>query len=103
MKYLKVVSLVTLSLLLFAFGKQNSGAIQGNIAPAQGIQQVLIISGPDTIPAPHVNGKFIIKNLPSKTYTVLVKAVPPYLDFSLNEVAVIDSATTDIGQIKLLK
>ena len=103
MKYLKIATFVFLSLAFFAFKPQYSGAIQGNIAPAEGIQQVLVISGIDTIPVTHANGSFLIKNLPAKTYIVLVKAIPPYLDYTLNEVAVIDSATTDIGNIKLLQ
>ncbi len=103
MKYLTVIALAILSLSLLAFSKQNSGAIQGTIAPAQAIQRILIISGTDTIPVIHNKGKFLLKNLPAKTYKILIKAAPSYLDYSLNEVAVIDSATTDIGQIKLLQ
>ncbi len=103
MKYLTVITLAILSLSLFAFSKQNSGAIQGNVSPVQGIQRILMISGPDTIPVIHTNGKFMLKNMAAKTYKILVIAVPPYLDYTLNEVAIIDSTTTDIGQIKLLQ
>ncbi len=46
---------------------------------------------------------FLLKNLQPKTYTLIVKAIPPYRDYTLNDVAVIDSATTDIGEIKLLR
>jgi hypothetical protein len=103
MKYFKIAALIFLPVALFAFRGQYSGAIQGTLTPVEGIAQVMVISGTDTINVPNNNGSFLLKNLPAKTYTVMVKALPPYLDYTLNEVAVIDSTTTDIGKIQLQK
>lgn len=103
MKSCKIAVFILLSVALFAFKGQNSGALQGKIVPIEGVKQILVIAGADTIKAQNINGRFVLKNLPAKTYKVIIKAVAPYLDYTLNEVAVIDSATTDIGQIQLLK
>jgi len=103
MKHLRIVALIFMSVMMLAFKTQYTGAMQGTILPLEGIQEIRVIAGPDTIKVTHRNGTFVLKNLPPKTYTVMVKAIPPYLDYTLNDVAVIDSATTDIGQIKLLQ
>jgi hypothetical protein len=103
MKYFKIVAFIFVSVVMLAFKAQYSGALMGTILPLEGIQEIMVVSGPDTIKVTHSNGSFLLKNLEPKTYTVLVKAVPPYQDYTLNDVAVIDSATTDIGQIKLLQ
>jgi hypothetical protein len=103
MKYFKIAALILLPVALFAFNAQYSGAIQGTVLPLEGIAQVMVISGTDTINVPNNNGSFLLKNLPAKTYTVMVKALPPFLDYTLNEVAVIDGTTTDIGKIQLQK
>ena len=86
-----------------AFKAVNSGAIQGKISPAEAISEILVVAGTDTLRVPNQQGSFLIKSLQPATYTVVVKAKPPYQDFILREVAVIDSVTTDIGQVKLLR
>ena len=103
MKHFQIVTLIFMSVVMLAFKTQYTGAMQGTILPLEGIQEIMVIAGPDTIKVTHANGAFLLKNLPPKTYTLMVKAIPPYLDYTLNDIAVIDSATTDIGQIKLLK
>ena len=102
MKKIAYTSIIILS-VLFAFKAANSGAMQGKISPPEGIAEILIIAGTDTLKVPNQRGNFIAKGLKPNTYTVLIKAVPPYQDYILQEVAVIDSVTTDIGQIKLLQ
>jgi hypothetical protein len=44
---------------------------------------------------------FAFSKVKKGTYTVWVKANAPYKDASVENVAVTDSATTDIGEIKL--
>ena len=103
MKPIQLVALILMSVLMLAFKVQYTGAIQGTVLPLEGIKEIMVIAGPDTIKVTHANGAFLLKNLQPKTYTLMVKAIPPYRDSTLNEVAVIDSATTDVGQIKLLR
>jgi hypothetical protein len=102
MKNIASASIFILLCALLAFKAANSGAIQGKISPVEGIAEILIISGTDTLKVPNEQGSFIVKSLKASTYKVHVKALPPYQDYVLNEVAVIDSAVTDIGQLKLL-
>jgi hypothetical protein len=102
MKNIAYASIIVLFCASFAFKTANTGAIQGKISPPEGIAEILVIAGTDTLKVPNQQGNFVVKSLKANTYTVLVKAVPPYQDYILNEVAVIDSTTTDIGEIKLL-
>ncbi|WP_432713759.1 carboxypeptidase regulatory-like domain-containing protein [Pedobacter sp.] len=101
MKFFKIAAFILLPIALFAFKTQYSGAIQGKISPINGFQQVLVISGVDTLTVQATNGSFNVAHLRPRTYKIWIKAIPPLRDSVLNEVAVIDSATTDIGQIQL--
>jgi len=103
MKNIAYISLLIIFCASIAFKQANTGAIQGKISPTEGISEVLVITGIDTLRVPNQQGSFLAKGLPVATYTVVVKAIPPYQDFTLREVAVIDSVTTDVGQIKLLR
>ncbi|MBG6235060.1 hypothetical protein IWX76_001628 [Pedobacter sp. CAN_A7] len=102
MKNIAYASIIVFFCASFAFKAANSGAIQGKISPPEGIAEILVIAGTDTLKVPHQQGNFEVKSLKANTYTVHVKAIAPYQDYILNDVAVIDSATTTIGQIKLL-
>lgn len=103
MKNLKIAILSILVCSLLAFTAQNTGGLKGQITPVAGIGQVLLITGRDTLVVPVQNGSFKLNQLKARTYQLIVKTIAPYQEFSLSEVAVIDSATTDIGQIKLLR
>jgi len=103
MKNIAYASLLIVFCAAIAFKAVNSGAIQGKISPTEGISEILVIAGTDTLRVPNQQGTFLVKNLPAATYAVVVKALPPYRDFIIKEVAVIDSATTDIGSVKLLR
>jgi len=46
-------------------------------------------------------GVFAFSNLKEGVYTVWIKANAPYKDAIIEKVAVKDSATTDLGEIKL--
>ena len=105
MKRLKLNFIVAagLSLGLLAFSSIREGGIQGKVIPSEGASQVLAISGRDTLRASVNNGSFVFSKVKPQTYTIWVKANPPYKDTSLENVAVVDSATTDVGEIKLLQ
>lgn len=105
MKRLKLnfIAVAWFSLGLLAFSAIKEGGIQGKVNPAEGAAQILAISGRDTLRATVNNGSFIFSNVKAQTYTIMVKANPPYKDTSVENVAVVDSATTDVGEIKLLQ
>jgi len=98
---LNFVVMLALLALIFAFTSSGSGGIRARIIPADGIDKVLAVSGKDTLTAEINNGNLTFHNIKAATYQILIKARPPYKDTSVENVAVIDSAITDIGEIKL--
>ena len=98
---LNFLAVAGLSLGLFAFGSIKEGGIQGKLTPAEGAKEVVAIAGTDTLRSQMNNDTFVFSNLKKGTYTIWVKANAPYKDASIENVAVTDSATTDIGEIKL--
>ncbi|RZL46872.1 MAG: carboxypeptidase regulatory-like domain-containing protein [Pedobacter sp.] len=100
---LGILAVASLSLGLFAFGSIKEGGIQGKVTPAEGAKEVVAVAGTDTLRSQINNGAFVFSGVKKGTYTVWVKANAPYKDISVENVAVTDSATTDIGEIKLLQ
>ena len=96
-----MVTGLLLALLSFTFIKD--GGIQGKITPPDGAVQVLAVSGKDTLKTEVSNGSFVFAAVKPGTYTLWVKAKAPYKDTSLENVAVVDSSTTDVGEIRLLQ
>ncbi|EDM37584.1 hypothetical protein PBAL39_10581 [Pedobacter sp. BAL39] len=100
---LNILGIVLLSVGLLAFTKARTGGIQGKVNPAEAAVQVLAVSGKDTLTTMVNGGTFVFSNVKAGTYSVMVKAVVPYKDVTLSNVAVVDSATTDVGVIRLLQ
>lgn len=100
---LNILAIAGLSFGLFAFGSIKEGGIQGKVSPAEGAKEVIAVAGTDTLRSQIANGAFVFSNLKKGTYTIWIKANAPYKDISVENVAVIDSATTDVGEIKLLQ
>jgi len=98
---LNFLAVAGLSLGLFAFGSVKEGGIQGKVTPSEGAKEVVAVTGTDTLRSQLSNGTFVFSNVKKGTYTIWVKANAPYKDASVENVAVTDSATTDIGEIKL--
>lgn len=98
---LNFLAVAGLSLGLFAFGSIKEGGIQGKVTPVEGAKEVVAVAGTDTLKSQISNGAFVFSNVKKGTYTVWVKANAPYKDASVENVAVTDSATTDLGEIKL--
>lgn len=100
---LNFLAVAALSIGLFAFGSIKEGGIQGKITPAEGAKEVVAVAGTDTLRSQISNGVFVFSNVKKGTYTIWIKANAPYKDASVENVAVTDSATTDIGEVKLLQ
>jgi hypothetical protein len=100
---LNFLAVAALSIGLFAFSSVKEGGIQGKVTPAEGAKEVVAIAGTDTLRSEISNGVFVFSKLKKGTYTIWVKANAPYKDASVQNVAVADSATTDVGEIKLLQ
>lgn len=95
--------MVILGLLsgIYAFTSIRAGGIQGKITPALGVEKVVAIAGKDTLTAEINKGNLVFRKVKPNTYLLLIKGKAPYKDTTIVDVAVIDSATTDIGEIKL--
>ncbi len=88
---------------ILAFSPEREGAIQGSVTPVEAVKEVVAVAGTDTLRSEMSGGTFVFSNVKKGTYTVWVRAIPPYQDTSVENVAVADSATTNIGEIKLIQ
>ena len=100
---LNILAATAISIGLFAFGSIKEGGIQGKVTPVECVKEVVAVTGMDTLRSQINNGSFVFSNVKKGTYTVWIKANAPYKDISIENVAVVDSATTDIGEIKLMQ
>lgn len=87
----------------FSFSTIKEGGIQGRVTPMEGVKAVVAISGSDTLSSQLSEGNFVFSNVKKGTYTIWIKANAPYKDAAVENVAVADSATTDVGEIKLMQ
>ncbi|MCZ4223845.1 carboxypeptidase regulatory-like domain-containing protein [Pedobacter rhodius] len=96
-----VVIMVMLPLILCAFANIKLGGITGKITPVTGTSAVALVAGTDTLRAELNQGIFSFTNLKEGVYKVWIKGNAPYKDATIENVAVKDSSTTDLGEIKL--
>jgi len=103
MKKLKLSLFVITTLIfgLFAFSSIKLNGIRGKVLPLNAAEKVIAISGKDTLSTSVVNGNFAFSNIKKATYTIIIHGKPPYSDLFVENVAVLDSAITDIGMVQL--
>ncbi|HRH60434.1 MAG TPA: carboxypeptidase regulatory-like domain-containing protein, partial [Chitinophagaceae bacterium] len=77
--------------------------IKGKVSPADGVSNVMAVSGADTVKADVSMGAFEISHLKPGTYTVIIDAADPYKDAMKDGVQVTDGIATDVGEIQLQK
>lgn len=93
--------LIIVALGSIAFKSIRLGGIMGRITPVDAGASVSLVSGTDTLKAQISQGAFTFTNLKQGVYSVWIRANAPYKDTLIENVAVKDSATTDLGEIKL--
>jgi len=93
--------LIVFGLGAIAFTNSKTGGIIGKITPIDAASSVSIVAAKDTLTAQINQGVFTFTNLKEGVYTIVVKANAPYKDAIIEKVGVKDSATTDLGEIKL--
>lgn len=98
---LKILLATGLLFALIAFTFSKESGIIGRIFPANAASEVVAVSGSDTLKTTINNGAFIFSPIKPRTYIIWIKANTPYRDTVVENVAVIDSTLTDIGEIKL--
>ena len=95
------IALLVSTVFFFAFALIKQGGIVGRVNPAEAVAGISLIAGTDTVKAQMNQGAFTFTNLKEGVYTISIRANAPYKDFLIEKVAVKDSATTDLGEIKL--
>jgi len=96
-----LIALMVSTVFFFAFALIKQGGIVGRINPTEAVADISLVAGTDTVKAQFSQGAFTFTNLKEGVYTVWIKANAPYKDALIEKVAVKDSATTDLGEIKL--
>ena len=96
-----LAALVISTIFFVAFSYIKVGGIAGRVTPIDAIAEVSLVAGTDTLKAQVSQGAFTFTNLKEGVYTIWIKANAPYKDTLIEKVAVKDSATTDLGEVKL--
>lgn len=82
------------------FSEASSGAISGTVTPVLALPQVMAIAGTDTLSTiANVDGKFMIKGVPAKTYKVVFEPQSPYTRKTVEGVVVLNGQVTNLGSI----
>jgi len=77
-----------------------SGAIDGNVSPAESLPYIMAISGEDTLGAYAAdNGNFTIKAVPEGTWAVKFDPKDPFADTTINDVNVVNGIVTRLDTI----
>ena len=91
----------TVALGLMAFTTVETGTIKGTLSPANSVNQVLAISGTDTLKVTPDSTSFTFDQIKAGSYTVIVDAKEPLNDKALENVTVKAGEVADLGEIKL--
>ena len=89
------------SLGLMAFTSVETGTIKGTLNPANSVNQVLAISGTDTLKITPDSSLFTFDQVKAGSYTVIIDAKEPLKDKALENVTVKAGEVADLGEIKL--
>lgn len=97
-----LAALAISSATLFSFNAYQTSTIKGTVTPADKGIRAWAVSPTDTLNADITNGTFEIKAVKAGTYSVIIEAQEPFANTRKKDVVVsADSATTDVGEIKL--
>ena len=91
----------TVALGLMAFTTVETGTIKGTLNPANSVNQVLAISGTDTLKVTPDSASFTFDQVKAGSYTVIIDAKEPLKDKALDNVTVKAGEIADLGEIKL--
>ena len=91
----------TVALGLMAFTTVETGTIKGTLNPANSVNQVLAISGTDTLKVTPDSTSFTFDQVKAGSYTVIIDAKEPLKDKALENVTVKAGEVADLGEIKL--
>lgn len=75
-------------------------AIIGKVVPQDAVELIWAISGQDTVKTSPVSGGFALQVKPGN-YKVVIDAKDPYKDWVMENVAIAEGETRDLGEIAL--
>jgi hypothetical protein len=79
-----------------------SGAITGVITPSASSPKIYAITGTDTLgTVSDASGKFWFPGVPAGTYKVEIQPISPYLNKTIENVAVVQGSVKDLGTITI--
>ena len=93
---------VMLTVTIFYSFKKPQGTVTGKVTPADAVVSVWAVGDTDSTHVDYSNGNFTISAVPG-TYKIFVDAKEPYKDATMDNVQIKEGASTDVGEIKLLK
>jgi hypothetical protein len=101
--FILICGIVLLSFLcISAFRNIEQTSITGRVNPVDGATSALAISGRDSATSNIVNGVFSFAVKPG-IYKVMIDAVEPYKDVTLENIGVKEGQSVDVGEIVLVK
>ena len=101
--FILICGIVLLSAIgISAFKNFQQTSIVGRVNPLDGATSALAISGKDSATSNIVNGSFSFAVKPG-IYKVMIDAVEPYKDVTLENIGVKEGQAVDVGEIVLLK
>ena|ERR1700733_1995810 len=97
-----LITLFFFVIIFYAFvRKELPGTIKGRVKPYNAALHAWAVSDNDTANGTVVNGDFVIKDLKTGRYRVIVEGLRPYKTTTKPDIIVTAGITTDVGEIVL--
>ena len=87
--------------LVLSFSYRPASGIHGTIDPPKAAKTVRAISGTDSVSAVPAEGMFSIALKPG-SWKLVVEGIPPYQNKTIENIAVNEGQSTDVGAITLM-
>ncbi len=86
--------------VLRTYSEAISGAISGNVSPAEALPYIMAISGPDTLGTYAAdNGSFRITGVPAGTWNVKFNPKDPFADTTIKDINVVNGIVTQMDTV----
>ena len=95
-----VICVLFVTLVAFSVSPVVKSGIHGSIEPAEAAAKVTAISGNDSMSTVPVAGKFSLPVKPGN-WLLVIEAIRPYRNTTVENVLVLENQSTDAGVIKL--
>ena len=99
-RFFIICGIILLAVLAVKAFYNNETSITGRVSPVDGANIAWAISSKDSATSNIVNGSFSLPVKPG-TYRVMIDALAPYKDATVENVVVKEGQTADVGEIIL--